>query len=93
MVAHPGWLCPDYFCEGIPVLNSLDCRLSAAECQKMADNDSNPRVQAVLRDMARTWARLALEAEQTLKQSRPPLQLTFTNSLPPLASPQAPRGS
>jgi hypothetical protein len=92
MVAHPGWLCPHYFCEGIPVLNSLDCRLRAAECQKMADNDSNPRVQAVLRDMARTWTRLASEAEQTLKQSRPPLQLTFPNPLPPLASPQAPRG-
>ena len=29
--------------------------------------------------MARTWTRLALEAEQTLKQSRPPLQLIVPN--------------
>ena len=32
-------------------------------------------MQAILRDMARTWTRLALESERTLKQSRPPLQL------------------
>jgi hypothetical protein len=34
-----------------------------------------PQVQAILRDMGRTWTRLALEAEQSLRQSRPPLQL------------------
>ena len=57
------------------MLNSLDCKIRAAECEKMAENAPNPRVQAILRDMARTWTRLALESEQTLKQSRPPLQL------------------
>jgi len=36
-------------------------------------------VRAILRDMARTWTRLALEAEQTLKQSRPLLQLIEPN--------------
>src|SRR4051812_41861233 len=59
----------------IQVLNSLDCKLRAAECEKLAEGAPNPRVQATLRDMSRTWTRLALEAEQTLKQSRPPLQL------------------
>jgi hypothetical protein len=70
-----GFALPHCFCEGIPVLNSLDCRLRAAECEKLAEGAPNPRVQAILKDMARTWTRLALEAEQTLKQSRPSLQL------------------
>ena len=69
------------------MLNSLDCKIRAAECEKMAENAPNPRVQAILRggggergkDMARTWTRLALEAEQTLKQSRPLLQLIEPN--------------
>jgi hypothetical protein len=30
--------------------------------------------------VSRTWTRLALEAEQTLKESRPPLQLIAPNS-------------
>jgi hypothetical protein len=75
------------------VLNSLDCRLRAAECEKLAEGASNPRVQAILKDMARTWTRLALEAEQTLKQSRPPLQLIVPNPPPRRVSPQAPQGS
>ena len=54
------------------MLNSLDCKLRAAECEKLAEGAPNPPVQATLRDMSRTWTRLALEAEQTLKQSRPP---------------------
>jgi hypothetical protein len=62
------------------VLNSLDCKLRAAECEKLAEGVPNPRVQATLRDIARTWTRLALEAEQTLKQSRPPLQLIVPQS-------------
>ena len=69
--------------EGIPVLNSLDCKLRAAECEKLAEGAANPRVQAILRNIARTWTRLALEAEQTLKQSRPPLQLIVPNPQPP----------
>jgi len=75
------------------VLNSLDCKIRAAECETMAEKAPNPRVQAILRDMARTWTRLALESEQTLKQSRPPLQLIVPNPPPPPASPQAPPGS
>ena len=61
------------------MLNSLDCKIRASECEKMVENAPNPRVQAILRDMARTWTRLALEAEQTLKQSRPLLQLIEPN--------------
>jgi hypothetical protein len=41
----------------------------------MSAHAPNPRLQAILTDMGRTWTRLALEAEQTLKESRPPLQL------------------
>jgi len=41
----------------------------------MAAHAPNPRIRATLTDMARTWTRLALEAEQTLKENRPPLQL------------------
>jgi hypothetical protein len=43
----------------------------------------NPRLQAILMDMGRTWTRLALEAEQTLKESRPPLQLIVPNPASP----------
>jgi hypothetical protein len=42
---------------------------------------ANPRLQAILLDMSRTWTRLALEAEQTLKESRPPIQLIAPNSV------------
>ena len=41
------------------------------------------RLQAILTDMGRTWTRLALEAEQTLKESRPPLQLIVPNPASP----------
>jgi hypothetical protein len=74
-------------------LNSLDCKLRAAECEKLAEGASNLRVQAILKDMARTWTRLALEAEQTLKQSRPPLHLIDPNPPLPQASPPALQGS
>jgi hypothetical protein len=53
----------------------LECRLRAADCQRMSAHAPNPRLQAILTDMGRTWTRLALEAEQALKESRPPLQL------------------
>jgi hypothetical protein len=71
-------LCPHHFVR-VPVLNPLECRLRADECQKLAERLANPRVQAILRDMAQTWAKLALEAEQNLKQSRPSLQLIQPN--------------
>jgi hypothetical protein len=61
------------------VLKPLECRLRAIECQKLAEGQASPQVQAILLDMAHTWTRLALEAEQTLKQSRPSLQLIEPN--------------
>jgi hypothetical protein len=42
----------------------------AAECQRMVAQASNPRIKTVLADMACTWTRLALEIEQSLKESR-----------------------
>jgi hypothetical protein len=60
------------------VLNPLECRLRADECQKLAERPAN-LVQAILRDMAQTWTKLALEAEQNLKQSRPSPQLIEPN--------------
>jgi hypothetical protein len=80
-----GFSAPLHYCEGTPVLNPLESKLRADECQKMAERQTNPRVQAILRDMARTWTRLAFETEQTMKQSRPPLQLIVPNPLQPLA--------
>jgi len=75
-------LCLHHFVR-VPVLNPLECRLRADECQRLAERLENPRVQAILRDMAQTWTKLALEAEENLKQSRPPLQLIEPN--PPRA--------
>src|SRR3954471_17988 len=92
-VARPWFCLPPLFREGIQMLNSLDCKIRAAECEKLAEGTSNPRVQVILRDMARTWTRLALEAEQTMKQTRPPLQLIVPSPLLPRVSPQAPPGS
>jgi hypothetical protein len=53
----------------------LECRLRAADCQRMAANAPNPRIRATLTDMVRTWTRLAVEAEQSLRETRPPLRL------------------
>ena len=55
-------------------------RLRAADCQRMSAHAPNPRIRATLTDMARTWTRLAMEAEQTLKENRPPLQLVPTDA-------------
>ena len=50
------------------MLNSLDFRIRAAECREAGGSATlNPRVQAILKDMARTWTRLAVEAEHTLE--------------------------
>jgi hypothetical protein len=61
----------------------LECRLRAADCERMSAHAPNPRLKAILLDMSRTWTRLALEAEQTLKENRPPLQLIVPNSANP----------
>jgi hypothetical protein len=71
-----------------PMFTPLECRLRAAECQKMVAQAPNPRIGVVLADMARTWTRLALETEQSLKESRPPLELIVPNLPLPPASPQ-----
>ena len=65
----------------------LECRLRAAECQRMVAQAPNPRIRVVLADMACTWTRLALETEQSLKENRPPLELIVPNLPLPLASP------
>lgn len=65
---------------GMAMFTPLECRLRAADCQRMMAHAPNPRLQAILLDISRTWTRLALEAEQTLKESRPPLQLIAPNS-------------
>jgi hypothetical protein len=54
-----------------------------SDCQRMMAHAPNPRLQAILTDMGRTWTRLALEAEQILKESRPPLQLIVPNRRAP----------
>ena len=73
-VARLGLLCPSFF-GAMSVFSPLECRLRAADCQRMALQAPNPRIRATLTDMARTWTRLALEAEVSLKESRPALRL------------------
>ena len=46
------------------MIGAAECRERAAECRQMADGEQSSRVQSILIDMARTWERLALEAEQ-----------------------------
>ena len=53
----------------LAMFTPLECRLRAADCQRMMAHAPNPRMQAILLDIRRTWTRLALEAEQTLKES------------------------
>jgi hypothetical protein len=76
----------------------LECRLRASECQKMATQAPNVRVRDILLDMARTWTRLALEAEEWTKMNRPSVRLTKaapmlprTEAIKPIPLP--PRGS
>jgi hypothetical protein len=58
------------------VFTPLECRVRAAECQRMAAQAPNPRVQTILTDMARTWTRLAVEAEQAARLRRVSSQLS-----------------
>jgi hypothetical protein len=57
------------------VITPVKCRERAAECRQMADRERNLRVQSILIDMARTWERLALEAEQFGQGSERSLRL------------------
>lgn len=57
------------------MLNLLDCKTRAAECERMAEQTLNPGVRAILHDMARAYVRLAIEAENAARLRAPPLQL------------------
>ena len=61
--------------------SASEFRERAADCRQMADREHTSRVQSILIDMARTWDRLALEAEY----SRPrvaPKQVLLRLSVP-----------
>jgi len=53
------------------MISASECRERAAECRQMADREDTFRVQSILIDMARTWDRLALEAEQSAPRVTP----------------------
>jgi hypothetical protein len=44
-------------------MDTAKCKEHAAECRRMARRAPNSRVQVILMDIARTWDRLAIEAE------------------------------
>jgi hypothetical protein len=53
------------------MISATECREHAAECRQMADREHTARVQSILIDMARTWERLALEAEHSTARGTP----------------------
>jgi hypothetical protein len=53
------------------VLTAQKCRRHSAECQRLAEQTGNARVKGILLDMARTWTRLALEAERWNQENSP----------------------
>jgi hypothetical protein len=53
------------------MISVTECRERAAECRQMADREHTYRVQSILIDMARTWDRLALEAEHNAPRVTP----------------------
>jgi hypothetical protein len=57
------------------VLTPSMCRNRSYDCQWLAERASNPRVRDILPDMARTWTRLALEAEEWRRDSSPKSRL------------------
>ena len=75
------------------------------DCQQLAERAPNARVRDILLDMARTWTRLALEAEEWRRDNSPRsrlakkdvtedrLRVMSPNPLPPLASPPEPQDS
>jgi hypothetical protein len=64
-------------------MSPVECKEQAAQCRRMAQGEPNLRVQAILTDMAKTWDRLAIEAE--LSQKSGPL-LRVMSQLPSEAS-------
>jgi hypothetical protein len=91
--------------EGEQVLTAEECRRHSAECRLLAEQTSNARVKTILLDMARTWTRLALEAEQWSQERSPKQRLTKKITaedrlsvispipLPPPAAPRRPQGT
>ena len=43
------------------MINPVECRQHAVDCQRMAERAPNLRVKSILIDISRTWQRLALE--------------------------------
>ena len=56
------------------MISAAECRERAAECRQMAERAPTLRVRSILTDMAWTWTRLALEAEQLNPKSARTLQ-------------------
>ena len=67
-------------------MSPVECKEQAAQCRRMAEGEPN-RVQAILMDMARTWDRLAIEAEIS-QGGAPSLRV-----IPPLPSQASPKPS
>ena len=51
------------------------CRNRSYDCQQLAERAPNARVRDVLLDIARTWTRLALEAEELRRDNSPKSRL------------------
>jgi hypothetical protein len=54
---------------GNSMVTADECRERATDCRQMAEREHSHRVRLILIDMARTWERLALEAEHTAPQT------------------------
>jgi hypothetical protein len=66
------------------MITPVECRQRAVECRQMAERAPNLRVRSILTDMAWTWTRLALEAEQLNPTSSRLVQpLVQPSSVPP----------
>jgi hypothetical protein len=66
------------------MITPVECRQHAIECRQMAGRAPNSRVQFLLIDMARTWDRLAIEAEHT-QTNAPAAQLIASQAARPVA--------
>jgi hypothetical protein len=67
----------------VSMITPVECRQRAVECRQMADRAPNLRVRSILTDMAWTWTRLALEAEQLNPKSERILKPLGPGSSPP----------
>jgi hypothetical protein len=80
------------------VLTPALFRNRSYDCQQLAERAPNARVRDTLLDMARTWTRLALEAEDWKREPKKdagndPPRVISPNPLPPPASPLEPEDS